>query len=125
MQRVSSIVVMMACALFLLSAAEMIAPHPALAVNFYGGEDLYADCTSSNATKLPVAACAGYTVAIADALATGIAINGFKACPPASATRGQIIKAATEFLRDHPEGRKFAAAGLVANALADAFPCPK
>jgi hypothetical protein len=114
-----------ACTVLSLAAAGVLAPRAALAVNFYSGDDLFSDCTSSNATKLPIAACAGYAVGIADALATGIAINGFKACPPASATRGQIIKAATDFLRDHPEGRRFAAAGLVANALAQAFPCPK
>ncbi len=99
--------------------------RPAAAVDFYDGEDLYSDCTSTNATKLPIAACAGYTVGSADALAAGSTSNGFKACPPAGATRGQIIKIAVDFLREHPDRKRFGAAGLVANALARAFPCPK
>jgi len=64
-----------------------------------------------------------YIVGIADAL-EGNVIDGWRACIPQSVTQGQAKDVALKWLRAHPEKRHFAAAGLVAYALSDAFPCP-
>lgn len=113
---------------FALAACALLAfaaPGVASDANLYSGEQLFQDCTSTHPSHLPNIACGGYAVGISDVLAGGNTVNGFKACPPASVTRGQVIKVVTAYLQQHPDGRHFAAAGLVANALADAFPCPK
>lgn len=66
--------------------------------------------------------CAGYVTAIADTLMAND-INGFRACFPEGVTNGQIRDVVTTFLRRNPELRHYGAAGLVSEALENAFPC--
>ena len=44
-------------------------------------------------------------------------------CVPTDASDGQLVKVVTKYLNEHPEELHTDAAGLVANALQDAFPC--
>ena len=58
------------------------------------------------------------------ARATGGALFGWQACLPSGTTAEQLMEAAVRFLIAHPEAQQFAASGLIAKALSDAFPCP-
>jgi hypothetical protein len=75
----------------------------------------------------------GYVIGIVDALLTGNEVNGYRACLslPKQTAAGQMQDGVRRRLRDvvrrflavHPESRPLAASGLVAQALAEAFPC--
>jgi len=52
-----------------------------------------------------------------------IGINGFVACIPVGVDNGQLRDVVNQFLRNNAPRRHFAAAGLIAHAFADAFPC--
>jgi hypothetical protein len=45
------------------------------------------------------------------------------ACIPSTAKLGQLMRVVTKYLEEHPEQLHLAAAGLVYNALIEAFPC--
>jgi Rap1a immunity proteins len=81
------------------------------------GNSLYGECKDLHL------ACVAYAVGIADAMSTGSQIGGYAACLQPNITRGQIGEVAIRFLAAHPELRHDAAAGLVARALAETFPC--
>jgi hypothetical protein len=69
--------------------------------------------------------CLGYTSAIADAMAVPhLAVLGWYACFREHQTRGQLADVVKLWLQNHPEKRDFGAAGLVAHAFQEAFPCP-
>jgi Ssp1 endopeptidase immunity protein Rap1a len=86
------------------------------------GNNLYADCIGRN-TEGPLL-CLGYVTAIMDVLSVS-AVNRFKACVPTDADMNQIMDVVKFFIRDHAEKRHLVAAGLVAEALATAFPCQR
>src|SRR5262245_43615564 len=67
-------------------------------------------------------ACTGFMVGVFDVLASG-PVNGKTACPPAGETAAEIKKIALLWLEAHPADRHFPAAGLVATALSEAYPC--
>jgi hypothetical protein len=54
----------------------------------------------------------------------GTVFVGLRACMPEHADAGQITDVAVRFLASHPERRHLPAVTLVAEALAEAFPCP-
>jgi Rap1a immunity proteins len=87
---------------------------------FLGGSALYSLCTGKPIERID---CLGYVTAIFDALVTGNNINGYRSCPPVATSRGQVTDIVVTYLRAHPERQQRAAAGLVAHALQDAFPC--
>ena len=100
------------------------AAQAAQGVDFEDGNDLYAKCNSPYAT-MNWFMCLGYVECISDALGSGSSINGYTACMPAGASAGQAMDVVKQFLTAHPELRHFIAAGLVASALANAFPCQR
>jgi hypothetical protein len=51
-------------------------------------------------------------------------VLGFHACIRDGVTVTQIADVVKLWLQKHPENRDYAAAGLVAAALEEAFPCP-
>ena len=90
--------------------------------NFETGNGLLALCDAND--NYGMAMCRGYIIGISDAL-NGNPVDEWKACIPvggviASQTQDIVIK----WLRANPEKRHFAAPGLVAYALSQAFPCP-
>jgi Rap1a immunity proteins len=87
---------------------------------FQNGNQLYERCTEPNRDS-----CLGYVAGIFDALASGASIADYSACMPSGTTVQQAVDVATQFLTSHPEMRHYAAAGLVAQALSDAFPCSR
>jgi endonuclease YncB( thermonuclease family) len=68
--------------------------------------------------------CLGYIEAVIQILLNGGAVGDWRACLPGNGTIGQAKDVVLKSLRDHPEQRHFAAAGLIAAALHEAFPCP-
>jgi hypothetical protein len=93
------------------------------------GNQLYKNCDARNSEgqvsqSVSAGMCMGYVVAIMDVLSVR-AVNGFKACVPTDANMNQIMDVVKFFIRDHAEKRHLVAAGLVAEALATAFPCQR
>ena len=91
---------------------------------FYGGDQLWEECR----TEPPSHICDGYVAGIADAMgsahALGMGVLGFHACFRVDLAISQLTNVVKLYLHEHPERRNFLAAGLVADALARAFPCP-
>jgi Ssp1 endopeptidase immunity protein Rap1a len=86
---------------------------------FIDGNELYNRCTQSD---LGAAYCIGFTTAISDAL-DGNTVNGYDACPPSTATGGQVRDIVLKYLRENPASRHESASSLAAHALHEAFPC--
>jgi hypothetical protein len=88
---------------------------------FVDGNRLEGLCESSSVFELRE--CLGYILGIADAMTADTPINGFTACFPARMATTQTVDVVGRFLAAHLEMRDLGAAGLVAQALAEAFPC--
>jgi hypothetical protein len=93
-------------------------------VSFYDGDDLYRLCSGGGGDPGYVV-CLRYATGVADALG-GDSIRGWKAYLPRgpSVTPTKVGEVVLRYLAAHPERRhNNQAAGLVAEALAEAFPC--
>lgn len=99
-------------------AAAVLASSPSSA-GFQNGNDLYSSC-ENRVDQF----CIGYVMAIADVLGADNPVNGYRACFRSGVTGRQIIDIVTKYLRQKPDERHYNAAGLVADALQSAFPCP-
>ena len=86
---------------------------------FYDGSMMLRICESAHARD--EGRCQGFAVAIADLLVTEKL--DLRACFPATVTARQITDIARKHLSDHPADRQFLAAELIAQAIAEAFPC--
>ena len=67
--------------------------------------------------------CQGYITAIADELSDGVEFRGYRACVPKDVTIGQLRLIISKWLSEHQQYRQEPGAGLVAEALAETFPC--
>lgn len=67
--------------------------------------------------------CRGYIVGVVDAFGGGNTTKNYIACVPKGIEIEQTQDVAMQFLDAHPEVRQYGAVGLVAQALAEAFPC--
>ena len=67
--------------------------------------------------------CNGYITSVVDALGAPNTVNGATACFPKGVIDKQLVVVVRHYLEAHPENRQLGAIGLVADALADAFPC--
>lgn len=94
------------------------------AIAFYDGDKLYNYCHASMGQP-ELLYCQAYIAAIADAMGAGNAVYGFRACMGLSVSLGKAMDATVQFLMAHPEVRHHEAAWLVAQALAQAFPCQR
>ena len=103
---------------FTVAAVVALCASPAFG-GFEDGNKLLSKCEGDPVLREN---CYGYIIGISDTMA-GNAINGFRACFPIGVSKVQIFAVTTTYLKDHPENRGYGAAGLVAAALADAFPC--
>jgi Rap1a immunity proteins len=94
------------------------------AAAFATGNNLLAWCVSASRTERGL--CHGYILGIADAMAESNSLGRVAACIPGpvrTGSPGRLYQLAQQFLALHPEKRRLSASSLVANALADAFPC--
>lgn len=69
--------------------------------------------------------CRGYIGAVADVMADGNAIYDRRACLPATIKREAVVKSVKGWLENHKKDLRRRASALVAQALAESFPCPK
>ncbi len=75
-------------------------------------------------TPVDTPTCVGYIAGVADGLMLGKDYGQWKGCLPADSTAQQLEDVTVKFLVEHPAGRHLLASGIVAEALARAFPCP-
>jgi Rap1a immunity proteins len=99
-----------------------IGAHAEAAFSAEDGNSLYAKCIEQS-FYFYQGMCVGYIVGISDAMRGGVSIDGRSACIPISVTEGQLLDVTKQFLTSHAERRQLGAARLIAQALADAFPC--
>jgi hypothetical protein len=71
----------------------------------------------------PSGICFGYLDGIADAMANGDSVWGYRVCVPAGVTTAQLRDVAVQFLQSHPATRHVLAGQLMAMAFSEAFPC--
>lgn len=100
----------------------MAASGPARA-GFVTGADLLMLCEDPDDGGFAEMYCLGYVVAIADVLEQND-VNGLRACVGEQGVDGgRLAEAVKTYLRRHPELGGYGAAGLVADALGQTFPC--
>jgi hypothetical protein len=108
-----------AVALAALVSCAMTAPARA---EFMTGNMVITECENTDMGWQMV--CLGYVEGVVGVMAMN-AVNGFQACVPPSATAQQVRDVAVAYIYANPAKRHYAAAGLVADSLASAFPCAK
>jgi hypothetical protein len=87
------------------------------AASFATGNKLLKDCQSTDVVEQTY--CFGYIAGIVDALD-----DQRRAClPNKGVTIGQVSDIVVQWLQANPKDRHYAAAGLIAAAIAKAFPC--
>jgi Ssp1 endopeptidase immunity protein Rap1a len=94
-------------------------------LTFETGNDLYEKCSTAPNT-LSQGFCLGYSAGISDAMSIKPAlnpVNTYSRCLSQNVTMGQIADVVKEYLHQNPAKRHFAAIALIAEALANAFPC--
>ena len=69
--------------------------------------------------------CRSYIGAVVDVMADGNAIYDRRACLPAKAKREAVVKSVKIWLENHKEDLRRRASALIAQALAEVYPCPK
>ena len=93
--------------------------------SFMTGNELQSLCNTKGAWGM--VACTAYVMAIFEVMYSN-PIYGWSACFPSGVIAGQMIAGqmtdvVKRFLAQHPEQRHNTAGSLVAQALAEAFPC--
>lgn len=71
-----------------------------------------------------IANCRGYIVGSADMFDCQVEGAGFNWDSSQRVTQGQVVRIVVRWLNDHPQYLHYTAGGLIAAALAEAFPCP-
>ena len=104
---------------FAVVAAVVAVSTGARADRAVDGDRLYELCQPNSRSST---LCGDYVLSVADALMLG-RVGRWTACLPVGVTDDQVIDAAEQFLEAHPARRCSAAFGLVAQALAEAYPC--
>jgi hypothetical protein len=100
------------------SSAEPSGDGPA----FLNANDLYIKLSANDATTLLVGVA--YVAGVADAGSGGtVQSGGWRFCLQPNMTQVQIADVVKLWLDRHPEKRHFGAAGVVAHALEESFPC--
>jgi hypothetical protein len=88
---------------------------------FMDGNALYADCTSNNYVER--GKCLGYVEGVVDNLEEIRSARNVPVCVPNGTVGHQVVDVVVNYLRDHPEGRSYAASSLVVFAVLKAW-CP-
>lgn len=112
---------------FLAISALSASPGSGRATEYYTGNTLLDGCTdASAASSVLQTGCMGYISGVASAGGQcENTINGYRFSVPEGVSRGQLKDIVVMWLQRHPADRHYAAAGMVAAALAESFPCNK
>jgi len=86
------------------------------------GNDLLMQCEEPNA-YFAQGMCYGYVLSVADVYLASQVPEPLRICMGSGVTRKQLVDVTVAFLRSHPEERHYIAAGIVWEALHNAFPC--
>jgi hypothetical protein len=87
---------------------------------FLSGNDLWNRCSKPGYNS---GVCDGYIMAIADAVSGDNSVLGLRACISVEVAGSQILEIVVGALHREEASRNLAARGIVAKALAQAFPC--
>ena len=113
---------------FLFSAAlalAVLAPVPGHA-GFVSGNDLAALCRANMGGQGHVteaAECLGYVVGVADTFDCVESLHGFHWQSKAGVSQPQLVNTVLHWLDTHPAVKAYESDGLIAAALAEAYPC--
>jgi Rap1a immunity proteins len=99
--------------------AVMAVGTEARADRFVDGNRLYELCRPNSRNS---SFCGDFVMSVANALMVG-RVGHWTACIPNGVTDDQVVDVATRYLDAHPAERPHAARELVAQALAEVFPC--
>lgn len=99
--------------------AAVVAVNSSAKADFRDGNRLYTDCAGHGVEGLY---CIAYIDGIADEMRHD-RILGRTACVPEHAMAGQLQAVVEQFLTVHSKFRHLGGVSLVADALAEAFPC--
>ena len=86
---------------------------------FINGNILHERCSGDDYGKIY---CMGYSAAVSDVMETQV-VAGWTACVSKNANVAQVTDIVTRWLANNPQKRHYAANGLIAQALAETFPC--
>jgi hypothetical protein len=85
------------------------------------GNQLLTLCVEQNGFSQGI--CYGYAMGIADYYLSSQVPEHLRICISSEVTRKQIADVTIAYLKSHPEKRHYIAAGIVWEALHNAFPC--
>ena len=97
---------------------------PARAAVSISGSGLQALCNDFDRPTDP-ATCLGYVKGIANVMASGEAVGGYKACLNDTASDDRLVAIVNSYLENASDTGRQPAAALVASALAQSYPCAK
>lgn len=108
----------------LLAGLVVTLPQGATAQTITTGQSLKDRCATVQLTT-PMAGlgCRGYIGAVADILADGHVVYGYRACLPPKAAREELIRTVKSWLDRHPDDLRLKASRIVARALSERYPC--
>lgn len=107
----------------LLALAAATLPAAPVRAAYDTGADLRQWCADPDGSGFGAVYCLGYVTAVADVIEHN-PVNGLRACVPDAAVVGDLVQRVTAYLDRHPDRLNYGAAGLVADALGAAYPCP-
>ncbi len=106
---------------WIVALTFLVLVSKAVAGNYFVGNELHAFCQSDNLARQH--ACIGYITGIADVLAEGDTVDGWRACISLGVTNSRLTSVVKSWLEQHVENRHRSAPRLVAEALAETYPC--
>ncbi len=106
---------------WIVALALLVLVSKAATANYFVGNELHAFCQSDDLTRKH--ACVGYITGIADVLAEGNVVDGWRACISLGVTNTRLTDVVKSWLVQNVENRHLSAPRLIAEALAEAFPC--
>jgi hypothetical protein len=113
----AAVIAAVAAGALLVTELTSCAAH---ANDYIDGRQLLTMCSSAPGPQRVW--CMGYVTGVASAM--GISpINGYSACIPKDATVADLVAIVVRRLPSYPSIGGYGAAGLIAHAFADVFPC--
>ncbi len=105
----------------LMLALALAAASSPTAAQFFYGDDLRKMCDAKTSASI------AYVSGAVDAAFFYQKLRGVKdrICMPMGVKTDQVLDVACKYLEDHPENRHWIAADIVAESVAQAWPCPK